>query len=61
MKLVDEIVPEPEGGAHFDAEAAARLLEPFLTRALDELSTLSPDQLLAQRYEKYRRMGQFFS
>jgi acetyl-CoA carboxylase carboxyl transferase subunit alpha len=61
MKLVDEIVPEPEGGAHFDAEAAARLLEPFLTRALDELSALSPDQLLAQRYEKYRRMGQFFS
>jgi acetyl-CoA carboxylase carboxyl transferase subunit alpha len=61
MKLVDEIVPEPEGGAHFDPEAAARLLEPYLTRALDELSALPTDQLLAQRYEKYRRMGQFFS
>lgn len=61
MKLVDEIVPEPEGGAHFDAEAAARLLEPYLTRALDELSGLPADQLVSQRYEKYRRMGQFFS
>jgi acetyl-CoA carboxylase carboxyl transferase subunit alpha len=60
LKLVDEIVPEPDGGAHFDPEAAARLLEPFLERSLDDLSSLSPQQLLDQRYEKFRRMGQFF-
>ena len=61
LQLIDEIVPEPEGGAHFDYDAAARLLEPYLDRSLDELSRLSPSDLLAQRYEKYRRMGQFFA
>jgi len=61
LKLIDEIVPEPEGGAHFDHESAARLLEPYLDRSLDELSRLSSDDLLARRYEKYRRMGQFFA
>jgi acetyl-CoA carboxylase carboxyl transferase subunit alpha len=61
LKLVDEIVPEPEGGAHTDHSATARLLEPVLSRALDELSRLSPEALLAQRYDKFRHMGQFFS
>ena len=61
LKLVDEIVPEPEGGAHYDHEGAAKLLEPFLARALDELSRLAPQQLIDQRYEKFRRMGQFFA
>jgi acetyl-CoA carboxylase carboxyl transferase subunit alpha len=61
LKLVDEIVPEPEGGAHFDPESAARLLEPYLVRALDELSLLDPEELRNQRYEKFRRMGQFFA
>jgi acetyl-CoA carboxylase carboxyl transferase subunit alpha len=61
LQLIDEIVPEPEGGAHFDPESAARLLEPFLARALDELTALTPEKLLSQRYEKFRRMGQFFA
>jgi acetyl-CoA carboxylase carboxyl transferase subunit alpha len=61
MKLIDEIVPEPEGGAHNDPEAAAKMLDPFLVRALDELSQLSPRQIVDQRYEKFRRMGQFFA
>jgi acetyl-CoA carboxylase carboxyl transferase subunit alpha len=61
LRLIDEIVPEPEGGAHFDPESAARLLEPFLVRALDELTVLTLEQLLDQRYEKFRRMGQFFA
>lgn len=61
IKLIDEIVPEPEGGAHLDYAAAGRLLDPVLTRVLDELSALSPQQLLDQRYEKFRRMGQFFA
>ena len=61
LKLIDEIVPEPEGGAHYDHPAAAKLLEPFLVRGLGELSSLSPRQLLDQRYEKFRRMGQFFA
>jgi acetyl-CoA carboxylase carboxyl transferase subunit alpha len=61
LKLVDEIVPEPEGGAHTDHAATAKLLEPVLSRLLDELSQLSPEALLAQRYDKFRHMGQFFS
>jgi acetyl-CoA carboxylase carboxyl transferase subunit alpha len=61
LKLIDEIVPEPEGGAHVDPEAAARLLKPFLARSLDELAALPTTHLLDQRYEKFRRMGQFFS
>jgi len=60
MKLIDEIVPEPDGGAHNDPEATAKMLDPFLTRALDELSQLTPRQIVDQRYEKFRRMGQFF-
>lgn len=61
IKLIDEIIPEPEGGAHLDPAAAARLLDPVLGRMLDELSGLTPKQLVDQRYEKFRRMGQFFA
>jgi acetyl-CoA carboxylase carboxyl transferase subunit alpha len=56
--IVDEIVPEPEGGAHSDHEAAAQLLEPVLVRALDELTSKSVPELLERRYAKFRRMGQ---
>jgi acetyl-CoA carboxylase carboxyl transferase subunit alpha len=58
LGIVDEIVPEPEGGAHSDHEAAAQLLEPVLLRALDELSSKSVPELLERRYAKFRRMGQ---
>ena len=61
LGLIDEIVPEPEGGAHQDHEGAARLLEPVLDRALKELSALPTNTLLEQRYQKFRRMGQFFA
>ena len=61
LKLIDEIVPEPEGGAHVDHAAAARLLDPFLSRTLAELSQLSADQLVDRRYHKFRSMGRFFA
>lgn len=61
LKIIDEIVPEPEGGAHNDHAAAAKLLDSALTRALDELSRLPTQQLLDERYNKFRRMGQFFA
>ena len=60
LELIDEIVPEPEGGAHVDHERAAALLDPFLDRALRDLLALSSKALIEQRYEKFRRMGQFF-
>jgi acetyl-CoA carboxylase carboxyl transferase subunit alpha len=59
LGIVDEIVPEPEGGAHVDHEAAARLLDPVLVRALDSLSSLAAPDLVRRRYQKFRRMGQF--
>jgi acetyl-CoA carboxylase carboxyl transferase subunit alpha len=61
MGLVDEIVPEPEGGAHVDHEATARLLDPVLERNLLELTQITPRELTESRYKKFRRMGQFFN
>jgi acetyl-CoA carboxylase carboxyl transferase subunit alpha len=61
LKLIDEIIPEPEGGAHYDHEATARLVDPYISRSLDELSSLSARELVNQRYQKFRRMGQFFA
>jgi acetyl-CoA carboxylase carboxyl transferase subunit alpha len=59
LGVVDEVVPEPPGGAHQNHEQAARLLEPYLEKALEELSRLNPRELLELRYRKYRQMGQF--
>lgn len=61
FKIIDEIVPEPEGGAHTNPEATAKFLDPILTSALAELSQLTPKQIVDQRYEKFRNMGQFFA
>jgi len=60
LGIIDEIIPEPDGGAHGDHEGAARLLGDVIERQLLVLSTQSPKQLLDSRYEKFRRMGQFF-
>jgi acetyl-CoA carboxylase carboxyl transferase subunit alpha len=58
--IIDEIVPEPEGGAHLDHEASASLLGRVLDVALRDLSRYTIPELLDRRYEKFRRMGQFF-
>src|SRR5208283_4244714 len=60
LGIVDEIVPEPEGGAHTDHEAAAKMLGDVLERQLLALSSQSPRELLHARYEKFRHMCQFF-
>ena len=57
LGAIDEIVPEPVGGAHADVVAAARLLDAPLTMALREVSLDSVDARLTKRYEKYRRIG----
>jgi len=58
--IIDEIIPEPEGGAHTDPEAAGRLLDEVLERQLLMLMEQPHKQLLAARYDKFRKMGQFF-
>ncbi len=55
--IIDEIVPEPTGGAHSDPAAAAELLAPSIERAIRELQKLKPAQLLDERYKKFRKMG----
>ena len=59
--LIDDIVPEPEGGAHENPDAAASHLREHLRRWLDELAALPPAQLVEQRYAKFRGMGNFFA
>jgi acetyl-CoA carboxylase carboxyl transferase subunit alpha len=58
--IVDEIIREPEGGAHSDHEAAARFVGDVIERQLAELALERPKSLLEARYEKFRKMGQFF-
>ena len=55
--LIDEIVPEPTGGAHTNHELAASLLDAALERALGEISRLSAEARLDARYRKWRTMG----
>jgi acetyl-CoA carboxylase carboxyl transferase subunit alpha len=55
--IVDEIVPEPVGGAHTDPETAARLVGDALARVLAEVSALDSEARLERRYEKFRNMG----
>jgi acetyl-CoA carboxylase carboxyl transferase subunit alpha len=59
LGLVDEIVPEPLGGAHTDLLAAARNLKTVLCKQLDGLMTMSAPERLKHRYEKFRAFGHF--
>jgi len=60
LGIVDDIIPEPEGGAHADHEAAAILLDAGLHKHYLELKTQPIEQLLAARYNKFRTMAQYF-
>lgn len=57
--VIDEVIPEPLGGAHRDPREMANTLKSFLLRYLRELKPLATDELLRLRYEKFRRMGIF--
>ena len=57
LHVVDDVIPEPLGGAHTDAAAAAALLAPALRKSLDEVAALPPDARRDLRYEKFRQMG----
>src|SRR5262249_33734902 len=57
LGVVDEIIPEPMGGAHTDHRAAAQRVGDVLEGALNELSRLAPAELVARRYERFRHLG----
>src|SRR6266496_643186 len=59
LEVVDEIVPEPEGGAHRDYDSVTANLGSALRRNLAQISKIPIDELLKQRYEKFRRFGSF--
>lgn len=59
LRIIDEIIPEPPGGAHADYETTAASLKDALLRNLDELARLKPDKLVRRRREKFLRMGQY--
>ncbi len=58
LGVIDEVLPEPLGGAHRDVEGMTRTFSQSLARHLIELQANSVEDLLRKRYEKYRRMGQ---
>lgn len=60
-QIIDEIVPEPEGGAHTDIDLSAQNLKKALEKHLKALSGLSPASLEKQRYNKFRAMGKLGS
>jgi acetyl-CoA carboxylase carboxyl transferase subunit alpha len=59
--IIDEILPEPAGGAHRDPDAIAKTVADGIRRHLAELKKLTPEQLVVDRYKKYRVMGVFTS
>jgi acetyl-CoA carboxylase carboxyl transferase subunit alpha len=59
--LVDDIIPEPPEGAHEKPDQAAELLRERLRKALADLSTMKPDEIVQHRYLKFRQMGNFFA
>lgn len=59
LGVVDEIVPEPLGGAHRNVDETARNLKSVIVKHLDELVKISGPELAEQRYEKFKNMGSF--
>ena len=61
VNVIDEIIPEPTGGAHRSPREMGTTLKAFLTKSIRDLNSKPVDVLLADRYEKFRRMGQFIT
>jgi acetyl-CoA carboxylase carboxyl transferase subunit alpha len=59
LNLIDEVIPEPLGGAHRNREEAAAAVKAALVKHLRQLSAMPTDLLLAERYAKFRRIGAF--
>ena len=57
LNIIDKIVPEPPGGAHWDHDAAAELLKKALLTELKRLTKISPNKLVEKRIEKYAAIG----
>jgi acetyl-CoA carboxylase carboxyl transferase subunit alpha len=61
LGIVDRIVDEPAGGAHQDPDAAARLVESAIADTLKDLDALDGDELVEDRYRRFRKMGAYLA
>ena len=61
LDLIDDVVPEPTGGAHHDHQATAAAFRDVVSRHLDELEKMSVSKLLDARYDKFRNFGEWES
>ena len=59
LEIVDEVIPEPLGGAHHDHVGAATALKSAIRKHLIELEEISTEELLENRYQKFRKFGEF--
>src|SRR5262245_4638777 len=59
LGVIDEVIPEPPGGAHTDPAGAAARVGDVVARQLEELEATPPQERLRERYDKFRRMGRF--
>lgn len=59
FEIVDEVIPEPLGGAHYDLEATAHSVKQAILKHLQLLESRSPEELLENRYQKFRKFGAF--
>ena len=59
LGLIDEVIPEPVGGAHFDPETAGESLRAALIKTLNELNKVRPEKLVKRRHDKYAAMGAY--
>jgi acetyl-CoA carboxylase carboxyl transferase subunit alpha len=61
LEIIDEIIPEPDGGAHLDHDAAAAMVDQVLYRHYNQLKQQPVQALLDGRYNKFRQMARFFT
>lgn len=59
LNVIEEIIPEPQGGAHKDVAAASANMKDAIWRHLTELMGMTPEQLRENRYDKFRNIGEF--
>lgn len=59
LEIIDEVIPEPVGGAHRDYHGAAATLKKAILRHLTELQTVPEERLVSERYQRFRRIGTF--
>jgi len=59
LQVIEEIIPEPRGGAHRDVEEQAKLIDNVLHKSLRTLSQFNEEELLENRWEKYKKIGEF--